>query len=504
MRRDPLRAFWRHYRNRRSRTTTRVVYGAYLGALLAAIYGIPAVWSLASAAHQPHLVALATAPRVESALGSLLGLVLVAAFAAGTSRGPVVMRAFLIHALTTSPVAREGAFGRVVARAVVAVAGVFAAVAGLLFGVLASVGVVGVLGLVAGVTSACLFGVLVAIAWLAGQAARGHLVWLVPATLLLAVVGAATVQGPPLMPWEWEAATWPDGSGSSAVVPVALLAAAAAAAVAWVPALLRSMSGPDLVAQARSWEGATIAASTGDLTAAMGGLRAAPRVGRRWRVVRQAPFLPAVTYADLVGSLRTPTRALLGCAALGAGGWGLSASIAAAGPVAVGSGIVAGLLVFAGLGAFCDGLRHAVLAVSTPRLFGMPDVASVLARTGAPMLAGSVSVAVGALLGAAARGVDPWRAVALGVLLVATVATVRGSASAKGVLPLSLTMPIITPLGDLSAVGVALWQADAVLISGLLGASLPVLADGSMPAAAISVAAVGFTVAQWRARLTAL
>ncbi|WP_062464640.1 hypothetical protein [Demequina soli] len=503
---DQLGAFWRQYRHRQSGTGAGgVVYAIYVTTLAVLIYGGPAVRRLGGALHSPDVVTSLVAPGTATALGAALGSALVAAFVVGTTRGPAVMRPFVVHALVTSDIPRRRIFRGPMLRSTLALVGLSVAVSAVLLIPLADAKAMtwGALGV--GLAASALYGVLLAGAWLAGQAATGAVVWAVP-TVLVALIGlgAAVPTVGDAMPWSWAAATWPDGSGAVPVVPLVGLGVLAVVVAAAVPLLLGTLAGPALVEQARRWEGATVAATTGDLATAMGSFRAAPTLGRRWRLVRGASFTVAVVRADLAATLRMPLRALVAALALGGGGWLLASAPDAPGLLHWALAIAASLLVFVGLGPLSDGLRHAVLAVTTPRLFGMSDDALVLSRTWAPFLGGTVVAGGAAAVSALTRGDAWWPAVALTVVLVGVLTVVRLDGAAKGFPPLWLTAPVVTPMGDLSVVGTVLWQVDAVIVSAIVGAAMLALWTGSSVGTVLLVAVVGFSLIQWRARLRKL
>ncbi|WNM24194.1 hypothetical protein [Demequina capsici] len=505
MRTDPLSAFWRQYRHRQSgKGAAGMAYAIYVTVLVLFIYGGPAFMKLAKTLHSPDVVAAVATPGVASALSGVLGLALVVAFVVGTTRGPAVLRPFVAFALVTADVSRRRAFGRAMMRSTIVLALVGGAVSAILLGPLTGSGAVTVSDLVLGIVASVLFGALAAVAWLGGQAATGAAVWAVPGALMLATGAGLVAPAVRLTPWQWAAATWPTGGDAGSALPVVLLAIVAVLGLACTPLLLGALAGPELIEQARRWEGATIAATTGDLSTAMGGFRAAPTAGRRWRVVRGRSFALAALRADLVATLRMPLRALISAVALGAGGWAIVIALDAPGLLRPAMGIVAALALFAGLGPLSDGLRHAVLAVSTPRLFGVSDDAMVLARAWAPLVGGLILAAVGVVAGASSRGVLPWQPLIVVLLLVATLTVIRLDAAAKGTPPLWLTQPIVTPMGDLSVVGTMIWQVDAVLASAIAGIAMLGLVNGSTIAMWVVVAVAGISLIQWRSRMRSL
>uniref|UniRef100_UPI0025DFCF61 hypothetical protein n=1 Tax=Demequina sp. TaxID=2050685 RepID=UPI0025DFCF61 len=473
-----LSLFWRQYRRRQSGGGAgAVVYAIYVGALVVLIYGAPAIRGVAGAFRRPDVLDVLIQPGTASAVSAVLGGVLAATFAIGTTRGPAVTRPFVAHALATSDVPRRRAFLGAAIRSGVVVVLVSLAVTAILIGPLADADAMTAAQLGAGLVASVFFGLLVAGAWLAGQAARGAAVWAVPIALLAAVAAGLAWPAADVLPWSWAAATWPDGSATVPVLQLVLLAAVALAAAGTTPLLLDSLDGPGIVEQSRRWEGATSAATSGDVSTALAEFRAPPTVGRRWRLVGGRRFGWAVARADLVATARTPLRAVVGVLTLGVGGWAFAAAPDVPGLLGWAVRIGAALLVFAGLGPLSDGLRHAVLAVTTPRLFGVSDGAMIRAHAWAPLLGGIALGGAGAVAGGG--GEVAWGDLGTVAALIAAVVLVRLASAAKGPPPLALSAPIITPMGDLSVVGLVAWQLDAVLFAATIGATLQGALDGS-------------------------
>jgi hypothetical protein len=134
--------------------------------------------------------------------------------------------------------------------------------------------------------------------------------------------------------------------------------------------------------------------------------------------------------------------------------------------------------------------------VSTLRLIGLHAVLPVAGG----VLFSVLGVVVGAIvLGLAVWSFALWSAIAASVLSVLLLVLVRVYDSAKGPLPQELMAPIPTPAGDASALVVAVWQADAVIIACVaVGVVTANLASGGVAGVAW---AVGFTVVVgWMAR----
>ncbi|MBD5382296.1 MAG: hypothetical protein HDR73_10675, partial [Clavibacter sp.] len=130
---------------------------------------------------------------------------------------------------------------------------------------------------------------------------------------------------------------------------------------------------------------------------------------------------------------------------------------------------------------------------SAPPLYGIPTGRLLLLHATLPAAAGVACALVGAGIavaggaGAAALVVAP----AVTLLLV----VVRALDAAKGPLPLEVMAPVITPAGDASALVIAAWQADALLLAG--GSVLAVVSAAATvgPVAAALVLPLGAGVA---------
>ncbi|WP_062383121.1 hypothetical protein [Demequina iriomotensis] len=498
---DRVAAFRRQY-GRRGDGSGRagLVYGIYIAALVVLVYGGPGLRALAGQLHRDQVLDALLAPSVARGLSLGLAAATVAAFSLGTVRGPAVTRPFLVYALATSDLERRRAFGRTVAGASAAVVLGTAGVTAVLLVPVADAGAMSVAALLVSLGAALAIGAIVATAWLAGQVATGPAVWAVPLVLAGAALASILVPAPGLMPWDWAAAAWPvAGRAGVAALPMILLAVVALGAVASAPMLLAHLRGPELIQQARRWESTRVAATTGDLSTAIAGLRAAPTVGRRWSIVGGRSFVLAAVAADLAAPVRTPMRVLGALIGLGGGGVLLALAPGFPGLLAGLASATAALAIYLGLGPWCDGLAHAVVAISAPRLFGVSDGRLVLIRALAPLLGGI------AVTGAAAVAAGPGDHVAtrLGVsaAVVAVLVAVRLDASAKGSPPLFLTTPMVTPMGDLSVFGVLLWVLDAVMLAGIVGLAALGLGHGSGGAVVCLVIVAGWAILQWRWRL---
>ncbi len=391
------------------------------------------------------------------------GLVAVAVAAAGRTRGPVSVPAPYAEWVVSGPVPLDRRLRAPWRRSLSAVVAtvVFLVVVALVSrsewpGPFAALAVVAV---------AVGSGALLAVGWLAGQARR----W--SAIALLAVLMASTG-----LAWT---AGWGSLDGSPAWWTLVVLPIGAAT-LALVPGCLSKIRPSALRGQAVRWSRVEVFAATADLASAAAVLRAPTRIGRHWRPSFAAP---AILRRDLVGLVRAPGRTLTGLVAAGSAGALVPIAQRAVTP------LVAIIAVLAGYVAVCflsDGLRFHAFDRDRPSAFGTSPAATVRQHLVVPTA--SLTVVMGA---AAAMGGAPHVAIALALLIVAC----RALSVFKGHMPLELLTPIMTPVGEMSSAGRAVWLADAVLVAVLIGATTVSQAAGWDAAAILVVAAA--LVAVW-------
>lgn len=436
-------------------TRADAAYLVYVGALVAAIIGVPVVRTIVLALATPEAVAALTRPDTARVVGVVGGLLWVGALALGRVRGPIVPTPFEAAVVGRSDISPRRAWARISMRATVT--------AVVLSG---AIGVLAVSGLLANgidiqqciaFASGCALFALPAVAiWLAGQVLgrRG-------AAVLGTVLGAhliAAVVGVPVIPASALAALW-DGSGG--LVPLIVLGIAAVAAVVILPILLSRLLPDAVEAHATRWEAMSVLAATGDLAGAADRTRPLPTFGRRLRIAMSRPLPLAVLQRDAVGSMRTPLRFLVALVTLAASGaaWAWLSAVGS-GPrwvAAIGIGLVA----FLALGALMDGSRDAADAAGRPALHGRSPGRMLLLHLSWPAFCAIVVPA------AAAWGAGGEVAGAVAVF-GATIVAVRAYDTTKGPLPIELMMPVPTPAGDASAIGMWLWQSDALLWTAAL------------------------------------
>ena len=330
------------------------------------------------------------------------------------------------------------------------------------------------------VLASAAFGVLVAIAWLAGQAGARRLVWLAGG----GVVGLVVVSGvvPSLltfMPWGWVGAMWPTAHSLGAPVRGAGLVALVVVACSAVRPLLDSLTATRLSEDAEKWHATGLAAGSGDIAHAIGRLRARPTFGRTWRAVRGLRPPMRFLVADVIGGMRTPVRFAVGILALACAG--LLIALAPASWVLAGAGAGLGYLA---LGVFSDGFRHAVDAAVAPALLGYPDAALFALHATLPAVVSAAAGGVGLVVAHASGVASSGPAVGLTLGLIVAV---RAYDAAKGTLPAILLTPLAGPFGDLSSVSVSIWEVDALLISATAGAAIAALTHSGAVAASVAV-----------------
>ncbi len=432
-------------------------YVVYLAAVMGLLVVAPGVAVVVEALTTPPALAALGSPSTPGAATLAIGLAWAAAVWVGAGYGPVTIDPALVALWAGTDLPRHTGLRRTFVLRVAWVGAAWVGVGALLGGVLlADDGAPRDVALV--VLVCAVAGVIGAVAWLAGQAFARHAWWLGAAVVALAVLAAA----------------WPPARWLAVVGVVAGLA---------VPRLLDALRGPELLADALRWRSATTTARSGDVLAALGSLRALPRRGRRWRALVAGPALVRFAVADLVGTWRTTGRFVTGALAL----TGATALLAVPvghplGPLLAAGG---GVLAFLALGVFCDGLRHAAALAARPGLFGFGPWRLFALHAVAPLLVTALAGGAGGAL-LAATGRTPH--VLVLVLVLATVFVVRVWGTAKGQLPVSLLTPIPTPLGDLSALNVTAWLADAPLVAAFAGGGVVwLLTDGRAADAVVGV-----------------
>ncbi|RLV57203.1 hypothetical protein D9V41_00680 [Aeromicrobium phragmitis] len=291
------------------------------------------------------------------------------------------------------------------------------------------------------------FGLLLAVAWLAGQSRLA-----LPAVVLVLL---AAVAGWPIHDAWTALATAPRWW----VMVVPVIAVVAMLSVRRVVVVLPPSR---LRTQALRWSQVENFAITADLASAADVLRGRTRRGRRWRPAFGAPIL---VRRDVVGLLRSPGRAAAGVGLAFLSGLLLGPAHTAPTPIIA---IVAVALSYAAACYLSDGLRFTAANRSRPPVFGFTP-----ARTALQHLVVPTVLLVVVMSGAAAAGGASAAGCGLALLALAC----RAASAFKGLLPIEYLTPIMTPVGEMSSLRVLFWVADAFLVCMLVGATILFQAD---------------------------
>jgi hypothetical protein len=301
----------------------------------------------------------------------------------------------------------------------------------------------------------------------------------------------------PFTPWGWVGLAYPVATATGTIAP---LLATTAAAVTVVPSLMSRLTLILLTAQAARWEGATSHATGMELAAAAAVYQPAPRVGRHLRAVRPALRRPLVfLLRDAVGAARTPVRFATAALALAAAAALFTLSYVPESPNWALSA-VAGVILFAALGPFTDGIRHAASVASDLPLYGISDERLLAYHTLFPLLATIIVLVIATaicslFIGHAIPAI--LGSLALGILAIIA----RIGNALKGPLPPALLTPIPTPMGDLGAAARLTWAMDGVLLTAMAGASAALVFQSPVLLPAVGIALVGLTIHRWRHRI---
>lgn len=447
-----------------SRSTTDLAYLVYVGVLVAAIIGTPLVRVIAIALAQPEAVAWMTADGAQVRVAVTVAAIITVFVVVGPIRGPVLPPPFLVHLLAGTDLPYRRALARPfgVAAATTTVAGV--AIAGLFAGVLGAAGAVETSTVVVMTISGGLLGVVAAVGWLAGQALTNRATFLVLVAVWLMV-----------------------GAGSYA--PPVALGLAALGAIAAVPALLDALDGDELLLSATRWQATQRSAAVGDIQYAAGLFRPLPSRGRAWQAVAGTHW-QVFFRGDAVVAARTPIRLAFGLVGAAVGWLALASAPSGSTPWLFGA--MGALLVYLALGVTTDGFRHAFDCAAMPALYGYSTRRLYLLHAAMPLLFAVGTATLGWII-AALAGLPVASGVAGIVAGVPLVVLMRATDSAKGDLPPALLLPQPTPLGDMSGIMIATWQADAVLLAAIFGGGTAWLLTLGTPVAMVLFAAAIFT-----------
>ncbi|MFT4219567.1 MAG: hypothetical protein QM611_03495 [Microbacterium sp.] len=486
------------WRARTARTAGGRASAAYIALLVALVTAAPAaraVWLAATSAEGVAALASSAAPAVTALVAAGLWAV---ALLAGLARGPAILPPFLAHTFATSGAPRLTAFRAPVARSGAAVVATTTLASGIVAASLLAHGLADPWAAGAFVLAWALVGVVATVAWLAGQALPRAAVPGALGILLLAAISVAAPAALPYTPWGWAGLAHPVSASAPALIA---LAATAVAAVALAPTLSHRLSVDVLITQAVRWESTTIHASGMELAAAASLYQPRPSAGRRRRAIHlRGPLWLAFLVRDAVGAARTPGRLVAGAIGVAAAGVLLALAHQPGGAGAA-LAAVAGVVLFAGLGPFTDGVRHAASVAGDLPLYGISDDRLLTAHALFPLVAALALATIATLVCALALGVTA-TGTAIGAAALALLAVAARVAGAlKGPLPPVLLTPIPTPVGDLGAAVRLVWALDGVVVAAFAGVGSALVLQA--PLVLIGVAGLVGVVGVWRWRARA-
>lgn len=480
-----------------------IAYAVYVGVLVALIVGVPVVRAIVLGLTTASARTVLFASSTPVIVAALAGALFIAVLLAGRTRGPVVsdpFRAWMSTAVDIpGRITLRGSFVRSATGAALALVAI-AAVTGLGLWIGGGVSGVAVLGFVAAVL---LYAVVIAAAWLAGQALSSRTLWtaacgiavLLPVSLVLPAVL-------PFTPWGWVGALWPVHAGAASaqpfLVPLIALTVAATLCALLVPRLLDRIAPAMALWQATRWQAAVTLARTGDASATLGALQGTRARGRGIHLTLSGRFPSPWLIRDAGVALRRPARSVAGFIALVIAGALMSLG-AQGGADGTATALGGALLLFFATSAFCEGLRAAADAAGRAPLFGVAVRTDAALHAVFPLVVTGIGATFGALVALPLGGTTAtlgWT-IAVAVCIV----IIRAMDAAKGPLPIELLMPVPTPMGDVSVVIVLLWQGDSLLLSlivaGGLSVALPAWGLGAWVALGLA-AAVALLMADHR------
>jgi len=453
-----------------ARTRTDLLYLVYVAVLSVVVLGVPVLRLLGSGLARPDVLPVLLAGSAPQVVAAALPLAGAGALLVGSVRGPALLAPFFTASLAWSGLRRRTVLWRPFARALtVPVLGV-ATVATLVTVTLVSSGHAaapdGAWFVLAGLGGALLLGA----AWLLGQLLEPAPRRLLALALTTAAAVIAWLPAPLLL-----GAVYPVGPAAASVPwAIGMLLAGAVAVGACIP-LLDRLRGAVLAEQASRWESATVIATTGDLAGVAGQFRARPTTARRLPAFGPGPLPLLYARRDAIAWLRTPERSVVNALLVVCAAAALAGGMQLTGPLA-GLAVSAGTLgIWAGSGAFVDGIGHAIHTLGAPPLLGQSAALQAVLHAIAPTLLLGALAALGAGGTALLTGVPGTQAVVtllVPVLLVPVLVTGRVRDAAKGPMPLGLATPMPTAQGDLSVIPMLIWQSDAILLALLSGAAL--------------------------------
>jgi hypothetical protein len=493
-----------------ARTVGSSAMRAYLVLFIILIVVIPVVRALVVALSAPLSISLITAETTPAVVAVGAVALVLAAGCVGSTRGAIVPRPAFVHFVVQSPLSARVTLRWPLVAAHILTAAAFATAAAVVCGALAVAGLtVNPLAATLFIAAAAAYGMLLVAAWLAGQASASVRVgaWIalgatVVASAVIAVSGGATEVA------EWmRAATETVATGDVVLTTVGL---AVSIVIAWVcaagtSALLARLRSTELMTQGQIWASAGVMARTGDVRGSLERIRMPARHRPRRVGLRNGCLAWLIVKRDATGTVRHPIRLGIGiCSALLAG---VLVALALSGGPAIGAfiGAVSGMLGYLSAGAFTDGVRAHADNIGAPALFGTAAHPLAMLHLVFPAIVSCVVVKAGAILAfASVHSVLPIALIAAPVFALVMVA-LRGVSAVKGPLPVTLLLPVPTPVGDVSILFALAWSFDGLLIALSLGACLALGVATSVPALVLSAAVLLSAFAIWgRKRLQRL
>ncbi|MFC5930438.1 hypothetical protein D6T64_18720 [Cryobacterium melibiosiphilum] len=483
-----------------ARTAGDTGYLIYLVFLTVVLVAVPAAVSIVRGVAQPQVLAALDSPGSYRVVAVVAALLAATALLLGRTRGAVVPSPFLTEFLVGSDLPRNSTLRRAFMATATVLAGSVVTVAGLVIGARIVGGEAASVSMVLVVFGFLAFAIVLAVLWLMGQGLPRR----ITVTLAVAVIAAGPLAGSDGVLWVtpggWLAVLWQSlGAGTPVWWPAIALALSLLSLLA-VPALLNNLRGSEIMAQSRRWQSIGTLVQTGDIAGASGALRDPPTRGRRIRIPLAGPLPWAILRRDLAAVCRFPLRIAVGSLALVSAGWLTATTSTAPDGLTWLTALAGASIGYLAVGVYCDGLRNAAENAGPGSMYGRSALTMIGCHSLLPCVAALAFGGLGVLVAGASGTAFPWW-----LLLAVFIVLVRVLDSAKGPMPITLLLPVPTPLGDVSILNAIVWQADALLIIVAVAGGLTVNfhAHGLGAAVWLALAAVGVAAGALR-RIRAL
>lgn len=492
---------------RLGKSASERAYTAYLVILAIAILGVPVGRIIWLTIVNGETSSFFTSPHAAIHAGLFAAILWSVALLCGPIRGPAVRAPFVSHVLGTSDISRVRAFGGPSIRATLLLMSTLGALAGMI-GFSCALHGSSPLSRVAvftasGITVSALAGFL----WLVGQV-RPRLA--TPLAILITVMACAgSIVHLPLWttPWGWVSLTFPHETAESGSPALAALLSLTVVLIGCSGRLLARLDLTELIKQAARWERTREYSSIFYTQGVTTMYAPRPRIRHRISAISCTDSrLIVFLRRDAVTAERTPGRLAWGIVAVCAASVILVA-LSLHSPVWLSSaglrnilGCAAGVLAFAGVGAFSDGLRHAVNVASDFPLYGVSDARLMgfhaLFPTIMTVMIILVTVTVIFLVAGSLPPMVFGQALVLGLLSVLT----RITTALKGEMPTLLLTPIPSPAGDLMALFRAAWALEGLLLAAVVGLSVTCAPTTIIPVILVAGVIVSITGCRWHRR----